>query len=67
MFAVLVLPTQSMILSWFTDPVEGRPELVRSAQLRTVQTLGMATGTFALLCAVVVVLMISRPGSSTGA
>ncbi|MFF9869703.1 hypothetical protein ACF1G0_30635 [Streptomyces sp. NPDC013953] len=54
--AVLVLPGQSALL-------EGRGAGSREATVR----LAMVTGVFNLLWAVVTVLMIVRPGSTTGA
>ncbi|MEW2509240.1 hypothetical protein [Streptomyces sp. NPDC046870] len=52
--AALVLPAQSALL-------EGRADAGRAARL------GMVTGLFNLLWAAVTVLMIVRPGSTTGA
>ncbi|POX64752.1 hypothetical protein C3492_03110 [Streptomyces sp. Ru62] len=52
--AALVLPAQSAL-------IEGRAEAGRAARL------GMVTGLFNLLWAAVTVLMIVRPGSTTGA
>jgi uncharacterized membrane protein len=56
--AFLVLPAQSRVLA-------ATPEQ-REALLPQAKTLSMTTGIFALLWAVVVVLMIVRPGSTTG-
>ena len=56
--AFLVLPTQSRMLA-------ATPEQ-REALLPQAKTLSMTTGIFALLWAIVVVLMIVRPGSTTG-
>ncbi|MEU0089976.1 hypothetical protein [Kribbella sp. NPDC006257] len=56
--AFLVLPTQSRVLA-------ATPEQ-REALLPQAKTLSMTTGIFALLWAIVVVLMIVRPGSTTG-
>lgn len=50
----LILPSQRRLLTDFQDAAAGR-------------RLGMQTGIFNLLWAVVVVLMIYRPGSTTGA
>jgi uncharacterized membrane protein len=54
----LVLPAQSRVLS--ATPQE------RASLLPQARALSMTTGVFALLWAVVVVLMIVRPGSTTG-
>jgi uncharacterized membrane protein len=56
--AFLVLPAQSRVLT--ATPEE------RAGLLSQAKTLSMTTGIFALLWAVVVVLMIVRPGSTTG-
>jgi hypothetical protein len=55
--AFVVLPGQKRLLG------EPAPETLRSQAAR----LGMTTGVFNLLWAAVTVLMIVRPGSSTGA
>jgi hypothetical protein len=62
--AALVLPRQSSVLAALdgTDEVQ-EPTAVR----RTAGQLGMYTGAFNLLWATVTVLMIVRPGSTTGA
>jgi uncharacterized membrane protein len=62
--AALVLPRQSSVLAAIdgTDEVQ-EPTAVR----RTAGQLGMYTGAFNLLWATVTVLMIVRPGSTTGA
>jgi hypothetical protein len=59
--AFLVLPAQSHVLA----AADGTPG-VRTAALPKAKALSMTTGIFALLWAVVVVLMIVRPGSTTG-
>jgi hypothetical protein len=56
--AFLVLPTQSRLLDAAPDE--------RAALLPQARALSMTTGIFGLLWAVVVVLMIVRPGSTTG-
>ncbi|MFI9504496.1 hypothetical protein [Nocardia sp. NPDC052566] len=58
--ALLVLPDQAKILADLTTPAP-----VLDAKSRA--TLAMFTGVFNLLWAVVTVLMIIRPGSTTGA
>ncbi|MCZ4095140.1 DUF2269 family protein [Streptomyces sp. SID13666] len=58
--ALLVLPRQDALL---TQLDEGSPPVDRSATAR----LAMFTGIFNLLWAAVTVLMIVRPGSTTGA
>jgi hypothetical protein len=60
--AFVVLPTQSRVLA-----AAGAEPDVRAALLPRAKALSMTTGIFALLWAVVVVLMIVRPGSTTGA
>jgi hypothetical protein len=59
--AVRVVPDQAKVLAAVDGPRESRPALLPRAK-----TLSMVTGMFALLWAVVVVLMIVRPGSTTG-
>jgi uncharacterized membrane protein len=60
--AFVVIPTQSRVLA----AAAAGPD-VRTALLPQAKALSMTTGVFALLWAVVVVLMIVRPGSTTGA
>ena len=60
--AFIVLPGQSRVLAAATGSQEQRAESLPQAK-----TLSMTTGIFALLWAIVVVLMIVRPGSTTGA
>jgi hypothetical protein len=60
--ALKVIPDQARVLG-----AVGADEDRRAALLPTAKALSMTTGVFALLWAVVVVLMIVRPGSSTGA
>ncbi len=62
LLAFVVIPTQSRVLA----AVVAGPD-VRTALLPQAKALSMTTGVFALLWAVVVVLMIVRPGSTTGA
>lgn len=59
--ALLVLPGQGKVLA----AADGSRE-VRDGVLPAAKALSMTTGMFALLWAVVVVLMIVRPGSTTG-
>lgn len=60
--AFIVLPGQSRVLAAAAGTQEQRAESIPQAK-----NLSMTTGIFALLWAVVVVLMIVRPGSTTGA
>ncbi|MFC5267563.1 hypothetical protein ACFPJ1_36070 [Kribbella qitaiheensis] len=60
--AFIVLPGQSRVLAAAAGTQEQRADSLPQAK-----TLSMTTGIFALLWAVVVVLMIVRPGSTTGA
>jgi hypothetical protein len=60
--AFVVLPGQSRVLAAATGSPEQRAESLPQAK-----ALSMTTGIFALLWAIVVVLMIVRPGSTTGA
>ncbi|NUK01371.1 DUF2269 family protein [Streptomyces lunaelactis] len=62
--AALVLPRQSSVLA-VLDGTDGVQEA--TAIRRTAGQLGMYTGVFNLLWATVTVLMIVRPGSTTGA
>jgi len=59
--AFIVLPGQSRILAATSGSPEQRAESIPQAK-----ALSMTTGIFALLWAIVVVLMIVRPGSTTG-
>jgi hypothetical protein len=59
--ALLVLPGQAAVLAALPEQPAGNPHLGAQAG-----RLGMSTGIFNLLWAVVVVLMIVRPGSTTG-
>ncbi|MGW3322037.1 hypothetical protein [Streptomyces virginiae] len=61
---VLVLPRQSTMLTVLDGAVD--PQVAATAR-RTVGRLSMHTGLFNLLWATVTVLMIVRPGSTTGA
>ncbi|MFI7353986.1 hypothetical protein ACIBTP_08565 [Streptomyces avidinii] len=67
--AGLVLPSQAAALAGLHgDPDAGTTSAVqRAAVQRAVGQLGMYTGVFNLLWATVTVLMIVRPGSTTGA
>jgi hypothetical protein len=60
--ALRVIPGQAGILGGLDQD-----ETTRLALVPRAEALSMTTGVFALLWAVVVVLMIVRPGSSTGA
>ena len=62
--AALVLPRQSSVLAAL-DAADGARDA--TALRRTAGQLGMYTGVFNLLWATVTVLMIVRPGSTTGA
>lgn len=67
MLILVVLPGQAAILAE-DDPAPDRPATGAAARSAHGATrLGMVTGIFNLLWAVVVVLMIVRPGSTTGA
>ncbi|MFG2485229.1 hypothetical protein ACGFSI_21040 [Streptomyces virginiae] len=61
---ILVLPRQSTTLTVLDGAVD--PQVAATAR-RTVGRLSMHTGLFNLLWATVTVLMIVRPGSTTGA
>lgn len=58
---LLILPRQESILESFTETSTG------ALQVRDTARLAMYTGIFNLLWAAVTVLMIVRPGSTTGA
>jgi hypothetical protein len=60
LLAVEVLPGQTRVLAGLTGPMN--PMAAPAVPSR----LAMSTGVFALIWAVVVVLMIVRPGSTTG-
>ncbi|MEV0285979.1 DUF2269 family protein [Kribbella sp. NPDC050820] len=60
--AFVVLPAQARVLDAAGSSLE-----VREQSLPQAKALSMTTGVFALLWTVVVVLMIVRPGSTTGA
>ncbi|MEU9125340.1 hypothetical protein AB0C96_36845 [Streptomyces sp. NPDC048506] len=62
--ALLVLPRQQALLERLAAPADAAPEPVAH---RATAQLAMLTGIFNLLWAVVTVLMIVRPGSTTGA
>ena len=59
LLALVVLPRQASVVDALTDPTATVPN-------RVLARLGAASGIFALTWAVVVVLMILRPGSTTG-
>ncbi|MDA5282528.1 hypothetical protein ACWGHM_20825 [Streptomyces sp. NPDC054904] len=61
---LLVLPRQSSALAVLDGPVDAQ---TLGTVRRTAKQLGMYTGLFNLLWATVTVLMIVRPGSTTGA
>ena len=62
--AVVILPNQIRLMAALAVPEpRGLPVAVRTA---VAARLGMASGVFSLLWAVVVVLMVVRPGSTTG-
>jgi hypothetical protein len=56
-----IIPAQTSVLTWLRQPASDGQSLEHKLSV-----LSMQTGIFALLWAVVVVLMIIRPGSSTG-
>jgi uncharacterized membrane protein len=62
LLAGAVLPGQTAVLIALSGDVE-----TRSRAVRLPRQLSMVTGLFALTWSVVVVLMIARPGSTTGA
>ena len=57
-----VVPHQAHVLAALDGAAAGRDQAVRSARM-----LSMTSGLFALTWSIVVVLMITRPGSTTGA
>jgi uncharacterized membrane protein len=61
LLAVRIVPDQSSVMRSLVGAGDREQSLVRA------RTLSITTGLFALLWAIVVVLMITRPGSSTGA
>ncbi|WNM33577.1 DUF2269 family protein [Streptomyces sp. Li-HN-5-11] len=60
--ALLVLPAQERLLAHLAEPAPGTAAVERAQTAR----LAMLTGAFNLLWATVTVLMILRPGSTTG-
>ncbi|MFF2521095.1 hypothetical protein [Streptomyces liangshanensis] len=60
---LLILPSQESVLDTLAGAGPGQPAVERAATAR----LAMLTGVFNLLWATVTVLMIVRPGSTTGA
>lgn len=72
---LLVLPTQRSMLDVLDDPASPlaapdpmpeKAERVRGRWVASTRRLASVSGIFALIWAVVVVLMIVRPGSTTG-
>ena len=63
LLAVVVLPGQARLMAAVAAP---EPASTVTVVDRTAARLGMASGVFSLLWAVVVVLMVVRPGSTTG-
>jgi uncharacterized membrane protein len=61
LLVVRIIPAQTSVLTLLRTPASDGESMGR-----TLRALGMQTGIFALLWVVVVVLMIIRPGSSTG-
>lgn len=62
LLALVVLPGQAAVM----DVLRGEPRSTAPPLARVAARLSMASGIFALTWAVVVVLMIVRPGSTTG-
>jgi hypothetical protein len=62
LLALLVLPAQERLLTALTEPVTATAAAERAPTAR----LAMLTGAFNLLWAMVTILMILRPGSTTG-
>jgi hypothetical protein len=65
--ALLVLPRQATILAGLDAPAASAPPPEAALARRAPARLAMYTGLFNLLWATVTVLMIARPGSTTGA
>ncbi|RKN38265.1 hypothetical protein [Micromonospora endolithica] len=65
LLALRILPGQQRIMASLDGPPA--PDAARGDAVNGVPGLAMTTGVFSLLWAVVVVLMIVRPGSTTGA
>ncbi|MFE9724417.1 DUF2269 family protein [Streptomyces sp. NPDC005794] len=66
--ALLILPAQGRALATLRPPRRGNPDGEGEASVhRVASRLAMLTGVFNLLWATVTVLMIIRPGSTTGA
>lgn len=63
--ALVVLPRQQSLLAHVTTPTETATGVAVTAR-QEIGRLAMATGVFNLLWATVTVLMIVRPGSTTG-
>jgi hypothetical protein len=61
LLVVRIIPSQTSVLTLLRKPASDGESLGRMLRV-----LGVQTGIFAMLWAVVVVLMIIRPGSSTG-
>lgn len=64
--ADLVLPAQRGLMAIITSDEDAPAATEHSGLMHTARRLSMSTGAFALLWLVVVVLMIVRPGSTTG-
>lgn len=63
LLAALILPNQTRVVRFLN---EGEGDAPESAPDKVARRLGMLTGVFNLIWAIVVVLMIYRPGSTTG-
>ncbi|QUH02381.1 DUF2269 family protein [Saccharopolyspora erythraea] len=63
---LLVIPRQSAILTDLGTPAGSTTEAIAETRRRALARLAMHTGIFNVLWAVVTVLMIVRPGSTTG-
>jgi hypothetical protein len=65
--ALLILPAQDLVLTALTQPIASEPGPAPLPGPKAAAQLAMLTGIFNLLWATVTVLMIIRPGSTTGA
>ncbi|ASU81957.1 hypothetical protein CDO52_03425 [Nocardiopsis gilva YIM 90087] len=65
--SVVLTGAAAVLLGAAVLPAQGRMLAADGAEARSAARLAMLTGVFNLLWAVVVVLMIVRPGSTTGA
>lgn len=61
--AAVIVPSQAKLLATVDGAADHRPPATVLADLKT---LSMVSGTFALLWVIVTVMMIVRPGSTTG-